>query len=929
MSKDYKETLNLPQGGISMKANLSNKEPELLQFWNDIDLYNNLRLSNKDKQLFILHDGPPYANGNIHLGHAVNKILKDVVNKSMTLEGFNTPFVPGWDCHGLPIELNVEKKFGKRSDTVQDKVKFLEACKNYASNQIENQKKDFVRLGVLADWDDSYKSLDSTFEADIVRSLGRIVTNGHLQKGEKPVHWCYDCKSALAEAEVVYKDKISKSIDVKFSVESESLKFLSDLFNMQLEQCSFVIWTTTPWTLPANVAVCVGPKIEYSLVKSKNQFLIVASELVESCSERWNLDLEVISTTTGDRFKNITLNHPYLERDSLLIHGNHVTTESGTGCVHTAPAHGIDDYLVCKKYNIDTHHAINADGLFLENQLDLSGLPVMKADPLVIEHLKSAGTLLNVSDFEHSYPHCWRHKSPLIFASTPQWFISMNQSGLLDGALEAIQSVKWEPRWGLERIRGMLEDRPDWCISRQRNWGVPITLLIHKKTGDLHPRQNILFNEFADLIEKDGIGAWEKIDISNFIDDAEDYVKVDDTLDVWFDSGSTHFCVLDKLYGKDLIADLYLEGSDQHRGWFQSSLLTGIAINGKAPYKSVLTHGFVVDENGRKQSKSLGNVVSPQKVCNVLGADILRLWVASTDFRSEMVATDEILKQVSDQYRRIRNTFKFLLGNMFDYDSRNAANLTSDQLTEIDKWIINQTIKLQQEIKQLSNEFAYHIVVQKIHNFCVNELGGIYLDIIKDRMYVSKNDSQARKSAQIAMEKILNILVRVVSPILSFTSEEIWQSSEIFTSQHKSVFLASYESEIFINQKISDQKWEHIFAIKDSVNLAIEQARSEDRVKGSLDCKITLELSTELFNLLKIFDKELQFIFIVSSVEITLDKTLKDNEFHVTKVENFDAPKCIRCWNKSFTVGDSGSDPEICDRCILNIKGDGEVREFA
>ena len=726
MEKDYKNTLNLPKTDLPMKAGLPNKEPEILSFWDSINLYNLIREENAKKDKFILHDGPPYANGDIHLGHSVNKILKDIVIKTKTLQGFDAPYVPGWDCHGLPIELNVEKKFGRDSDTVKDKSKFISACREYALSQIENQKKDFIRLGVLGDWENSYKSLDSSFEADTVRSLGRIVTNGHLQKGEKPVHFCYDCKSALAEAEVEYEDKVSKSIDVGFKVKKDSLTNLSAAFSKEIENCSFVIWTTTPWTIPANAAVSIGPELKYTLCSSKFGNLILASDLIDQCSERWDEDLERISEAKGSDIKDVVLEHPYLKRDSVLVHGDHVTTETGTGCVHTAPAHGVDDHNICKKFNIETIHALDGNGFFNSEYEGLAGLPAIKADNIVIDILNDSGALINAEDFHHSYPYCWRHKTPLIFASTPQWFISMDKSGLLEGSIQAVKDVDWEPSWGYERIKSMLEGRPDWCISRQRSWGVPIPLIINKKTGEIHPKQNLLFNEIADRIGEQGLEAWDKANLEDLIDDHDEYIKATDTLDVWFDSGSTHFCVLDKLYGKDLIADLYLEGSDQHRGWFQSSLLTGIAINGKAPYKAVLTHGFVVDENGRKQSKSLGNVVSPQKVCNNLGADILRLWVASTDFRSEMVATDEILKQVADQYRRIRNTFRFMMGNLNDFNN-DSKNINQNDLVEIDKWIISAAIKLDEEVKNLNDSYAYHHVVQKIHNFCVHELSLIHI----------------------------------------------------------------------------------------------------------------------------------------------------------------------------------------------------------
>ena len=923
MEKDYKNTLNLPKTDLPMKAGLPNKEPEILSFWDSINLYNLIREENAKKDKFILHDGPPYANGDIHLGHSVNKILKDIVIKTKTLQGFDAPYVPGWDCHGLPIELNVEKKFGRDSDTVKDKSKFISACREYALSQIENQKKDFMRLGVLGDWENSYKSLDSSFEADTVRSLGRIVTNGHLQKGEKPVHFCYDCKSALAEAEVEYEDKVSKSIDVGFKVKEDSLTKLSAAFSKEIDSCSFVIWTTTPWTIPANAAVSIGPELKYTLCSSKFGNLILASDLIDQCSERWDEDLEKISEAKGSDIKDVVLEHPYLKRDSILVHGDHVTTETGTGCVHTAPAHGVDDHNICKKFNIETIHALDGNGFFNAEYEGLAGLPAIKADNIVIDILNDSGALINAEDFHHSYPYCWRHKTPLIFASTPQWFISMDKSGLLEGSIQAVKDVEWEPSWGYERIKSMLEGRPDWCISRQRSWGVPIPLIINKKTGEIHPKQNLLFNEIADRIDEQGLEAWDKANLEDLIDDHDEYIKATDTLDVWFDSGSTHFCVLDKLYGKDLIADLYLEGSDQHRGWFQSSLLTGIAINGKAPYKAVLTHGFVVDENGRKQSKSLGNVVSPQKVCNNLGADILRLWVASTDFRSEMVATDEIMKQVADQYRRIRNTFRFMMGNLNDFND-DSKNINQNDLVEIDKWIISAAIKLDEEVKNLNDSYAYHHVVQKIHNFCVHELGGIYLDIIKDRMYVTKSDSHARNSAQFALFEVADILIRLISPILVFTAEEIWQSHDLFKKQSKSVFLCPKKSLNKIESSISDDDWKVIFAVKDSVNQNIEKARADSVIKGSLDAKIRISCSSEIYGALKKIDNELKFVFIASEVDLIEDSNTKLS----IDIANYDQKKCIRCWNKCESVGSHENDPEICSRCHTNVYGDGEVRKF-
>ena len=922
MTINYRDTLNLPQTELSMKAGLPKKEPEILDFWNDIGLYKKIRQQNLNNKKFILHDGPPYANGAIHLGHSVNKILKDITIKSKTLQGLDAPYVPGWDCHGLPIELNVEKKHGKRSELVQNKKMFQEACKEYALTQIESQKKDFIRLGVLGEWDNPYKSLDSSFEANAVRALGRIYEAGHIEKGEKPVHWCQDCGSALAEAEVEYQDKTSKSIDVAFKANEQSLKKLNEVFATNIvDGISFVIWTTTPWTIPSNVAVCINPELDYALIKLDGEHLVIAEAMIELCMERWGTTSELVSKTLGKNLVNISLIHPFIDRNSELLHGDHVTTEAGTGCVHTAPAHGLDDYFICKKHGIETFKALNSKGFFKEEFEFIAGLPASKADPLVIEKLNEVKALVNCEDFHHSYPHCWRHKSPLIFTSTAQWFISMNKSGLLNEALQSISGVSWEPSWGEQRIEGMLTDRPDWCISRQRNWGVPITLVVHKESGAIHPNQSELFKQFANLIEENGISSWESLDLNEFIDDGDSYIKITDSLDVWFDSGVTHFAVSEQRFEEGIVADLYLEGSDQHRGWFQSSLLTSIAMNGRAPYKAVLTHGFVVDENGRKQSKSLGNVVSPQKVWDSLGADILRLWVASADFRSEMVASDEILKRVSDQYRRIRNTFRFILGNLNDFDESKKI-LFEDQI-ELDKWIVLETSKLQEDVLKLYESYSYHNVVQKIHNFCVNELGGIYLDIVKDRLYTCKDSSHARQSCQTSLNYVLNTMVRLTAPILSFTSEEIWQTHPSLKGQNESIFLSKYfESKQEGECVISSSDWARIFEIKDIVNQSIERLRNENKLKGSLDSNVIISANEEDKSILDKLGSELHFVFISSQASVIDGDTLS------IQIDQMSDDKCTRCWHRDSTVGESKDHPEICSRCEENIDQSGESRSF-
>ena len=922
MTINYRDTLNLPQTELSMKAGLPKKEPEILDFWDDIGLYEKIRQQNLNNKKFILHDGPPYANGAIHLGHSVNKILKDITIKSKTLQGLDAPYVPGWDCHGLPIELNVEKKHGKRSELVQNKKMFQEACKEYALTQIESQKKDFIRLGVLGEWDNPYKSLDSSFEANAVRALGRIYEAGHIEKGEKPVHWCQDCGSALAEAEVEYQDKTSKSIDVAFKANEQSLKKLNEVFATNIvDGISFVIWTTTPWTIPSNVAVCINPELDYALIKLDGEYLVIAEAMIELCMERWGTTSELVSKTLGKNLVDISLIHPFIERNSELLHGDHVTTEAGTGCVHTAPAHGLDDYFICKKHGIETFKALNSKGFFKEEFEFIAGLPASKADPLVIEKLNEVKALVNCEDFHHSYPHCWRHRSPLIFTSTAQWFISMNKSGLLNEALQSISGVSWEPSWGEQRIEGMLTDRPDWCISRQRNWGVPITLVVHKESGAIHPNQSELFKQFANLIEENGISSWESLDLNEFIDDGDSYIKITDSLDVWFDSGVTHFAVSEQRFEEGIVADLYLEGSDQHRGWFQSSLLTSIAMNGRAPYKAVLTHGFVVDENGRKQSKSLGNVVSPQKVWDSLGADILRLWVASADFRSEMVASDEILKRVSDQYRRIRNTFRFILGNLNDFDE--SKKIVFEDQIELDKWIVLETSKLQEDVLQLYESYSYHNVVQKIHNFCVNELGGIYLDIVKDRLYTCKDSSHARQSCQTSLNYVLNTMVRLTAPILSFTSEEIWQTHPSLKGQNESIFLSKYfESKQEGECVISSSDWARIFEIKDIVNQSIERLRNENKLKGSLDSNVIISANEEDKSILDKLGSELHFVFISSQASVIDGDTLS------IQIDQMSDNKCTRCWHRDSTVGESKDHPEICSRCEENIDQSGESRSF-
>lgn len=724
---DYKSTLNLPATNFPMKANLANREGNFLSEWEQDDLYQKIRDKFKGKPKFVLHDGPPYANGDIHIGHAVNKILKDIIVKSKTLSGFDAPYVPGWDCHGLPIEHNVEKKKGKVGHKI-NADDFRTACRDYADKQIDRQKVDFKRLGILGEWDNPYLTKNFHYEADIVRALGKIVENGHLSKGYKPVHWCTECASALAEAEVEYKDKTSDAVDVSFRI------IKSEIFDLA-NPISIVIWTTTPWTLPANEAVALHPELDYVVVDTTDQSYLLASDLQEEAVERFGLtDVTVQSRTyKGSELEGMLLQHPFLDKQVPVILGDHVTTEAGTGAVHTAPAHGQEDYAVGLKYNLAVDCPVDGRGVFFKDVEHVGGEFIFKANATIIELLKANNSLIYHAPLSHSYPHCWRHKTPVIFRATPQWFVSMTQNNLRETVNAEIPSVKWIPDWGQKRIELMVGNRPDWCISRQRFWGAPITLFVHKQTGELHPETESLFEVVAKKIEKDGIDAWFALEVADVLGaEASEYEKTTDTLDVWFDSGVSHYAVLrNRDYLTD-VADLYLEGSDQHRGWFQSSLITSCAIHGKAPYKQVLTHGFTVDQNGHKMSKSVGNVIPPQKVVNSLGADILRLWIGSTDYTGEMTVSDEILKRSADSYRRIRNTMRFMLANMEGFDPRSDL-VIADEMLVLDRWIVSKAAELQTQVLDEYNNYNFHQVMKQILNFCTNDLGGFYLDIIKDR----------------------------------------------------------------------------------------------------------------------------------------------------------------------------------------------------
>jgi len=929
---DYKNTLNLPKTAFPMKANLSQREPDMLKRWYDMDLYAKLREQGKGRDKFILHDGPPYANGHIHLGHAVNKVLKDIVVKSQTLNGFDAPFLPGWDCHGLPIELNVEKKIGRVGDKVSPE-EFREACRKYALTQIDVQRDAFKRLGVLGEWDKPYLTINYNYEADIIRSLAKIIDNGHLQHGFKPVHWCVDCRSALAEAEVEYKDKESPAIDVGFSVVDRDA-FLESLGATTALPIYVPIWTTTPWTLPANMAVTLHPDLNYQLIATPKEALLIAEDLVDIVMARYEIDdHHVLGACLGSDLELLHVQHPFEDRKVPIVLGGHVTIEVGTGCVHTAPAHGLDDYVVAKKYDVPVRNPVGGNGCFLDDVENFAGQHVFKANASVIELLESKGVLLHHESLQHSYPHCWRHKTPLIFRATPQWFISMDKQNLREKAIKALDKTTWVPDWGQARITGMVAGRPDWCISRQRFWGVPIPLFVDKKTSALHPDTPKLMKKIADEIEKQGIDYWFGLNAEDLIgSDASQYEKVNDTLDVWFDSGVSHACVLDKRPDLQRPADLYLEGSDQHRGWFQTSLLSSVAMHGKAPYKAVLTHGFVVDEHGHKMSKSLGNVVAPEKVIKTLGAEMIRWWVASTDYRGEIACSDEILKRASETYRRIRNTARYLLSNLDDFDFEKDEVKPKDMLA-LDVWAIECAKRYQDEIRKAYDSYQFHQVYQKLHHFCSVEMGSFYLDIIKDRQYTLQEKSVARRSSQTAMYHILHALVRWLAPILSFTADEIWQHMK--GTDQASVFLTTWYEGLKAKDKFGEAFWKKIMHARDEVNKVLEAARKKGDIGSGLAADVTLYVDDEWMKLLSQLEDELHFVLITSSAKL-LSADQRGDKAVAAEVDGLwveavasSNEKCARCWHRCVDVGGDKKHPELCGRCIENIDGRGEKRQFA
>lgn len=941
---DYKNSLNLPETKFPMRGNLANREPEMLKRWYDEDLYGAIREAKKGKKSFILHDGPPYANGNIHIGHSVNKILKDIIIKSKTLSDFDAPYIPGWDCHGLPIELKVEEKVGKPGRKVTA-AEFRKECRKYAAKQVEGQKADFKRLGVLGDWDHPYLTMDFNTEANIIRALGKIAENDHIMKGSKPVHWCTDCGSALAEAEVEYYDKESPSIDVKYRAVDEAAvesKFSLADGHPGKGPLSIVIWTTTPWTLPASRAVCLSPVYEYVMLQVEGENperFIVATDLAKDVMARAGIEeFHFLGFCKGPDLELQRFNHPFLDFDLPAILGDHVTLDAGTGVVHTAPGHGQEDYAVGLKYDLEVANPVGNNGVFLPETEYFAGEHVFKANPHVLEVLKEKGALLHAHMFKHSYPHCWRHKTPIIFRATPQWFISMEKNGLRDKALEEIKRVQWIPSWGQNRIESMVDGRPDWCISRQRTWGVPIAMFIHSETQELHPRTAEIIEEVAQRVEKKGIQAWWDLDPAEVLseEDAKVYTKILDTLDVWFDSGSTHSAVVDQRseYAGQT-PDLYLEGSDQHRGWFQSSLLTSTAINNRAPYNQVLTHGFTVDGNGRKMSKSLGNVMAPQDVMNKLGGDILRLWVASTDYTGEMTVSDEILKRSADAYRRIRNTARFLLANLNGFNPETDIVAPEDMVV-LDRWAVGRAKAAQEEIITAYDEYNFHQVSQKLMHFCSIEMGSFYLDVIKDRQYTAKKGSLAHRSCQTALFYIVEAMVRWMAPVLSFTADEVW--NQMPGERGKYVFTGEWFDGLFgldDAETMNDAYWDEIQTVLTEVNKALEEARNAKTIRGGLQAEVTLYANADLAAKLNLLEDELRFVLITSkavvveTTDIPASATATEIDGLAVEVKVSEAKKCERCWHHSETVGTVDGHEEICQRCATNIDGEGEVRKFA
>lgn len=941
----YRDTLNLPETDFPMRGNLPKREPDFIQYWDSIDLYHKQREIFKGKPKFILHDGPPYANGAIHLGHAVNKVLKDMIVKSRSQLGFDSPYVAGWDCHGLPIELVVEKTYGKVGDKLTP-AEFRAKCREFAGTQIDIQAAGFKRLGVLSYEEKPYLTMNQDTEADIVLSLKEIVAKGHLEKGARPVNWCLDCGSSLAEAEVEYQDKNSLSIDVAFPV-VDTADLAKRINHEVADNAAVVIWTTTPWTLPGNAAVSAHADFIYVLVDKDGQQLLLAKDLVEALEKSWKCELPVLAEFEGKVLEHLQVKHPIdVDKVVPVILGDHVTLDAGTGFVHTAPAHGEEDYAVALQYGIEFENPVLGDGTYSDSTPVFAGKNIKDNEANMVAYLEERGILLNKTKISHSYAHCWRHKTPTIYRATPQWFISMDKQGLRQEVLNEIDQVQFIPSWGRERLYNMIEGRGDWCISRQRYWGVPIPFFLNKETGDLHPETDALMQEVSDRIRKDGLEAWFGATVEDFIKDPAEaalYQKNTDTLDVWFDSGTTHFSVLARRPELAYPADLYLEGSDQHRGWFNSSIITSVAINGIAPYKALLTHGFTVDAKGRKMSKSLGNGVEPADVINKMGADVLRLWVSSTDYRGEIPVSDEILKRTSETYRRIRNTVRFLLANTNEFDlAKNGVSF--DEMLPLDRWIVARALEIQEEIKEAYLDYSFHNVYQKLQYFCSIDLGSFYLDIIKDRQYTASKDSLARRSAQTALYHVLEALVRWMAPILTFTAEEVWLAMrERGNERLESVYLTEFYDGLVpldASSAFNTVFWNKLLAVRGEAAKQIELLRADGKVGSSLQTRITIYATEELCKELSMLEDELRFVLLSSYAEVKpfveRDDALEIHELNGEKflvavdvLSDEEYKKCVRCWHHREEVGHNHEHPELCDRCIENVTTAGEVRHYA
>lgn len=901
-----------------MKANLSQREPEILAFWEEKDIYRKIQEKNKGKRHYILHDGPPYANGNIHIGHALNKILKDIIVKFRSMNGFYSPYVPGWDCHGLPIELQIDKNLGDKKDKTSIPEK-RQLCRQYAMKYVNIQRDEFKRLGVLGDWERPYLTMTEDYESAIAEEFLNFVRAGYVYKGKKPVHWCPSCVTALAEAEVEYADKESPSVYVRFKLKDNPLSELKG------KDVYLLIWTTTPWTLPANLAIAVNPEFEYVAVSHNNDVLIIAKDL----KERLFPDEKIIAEYKGKDLEGIKAEHPFIKRESVVILGDFVTAQEGTGIVHIAPGHGEDDYEAGLRYGLDIYAPVDDHGRFTDQAgSEIKGIFVFKANPLIIEILKKNNALLKEEKITHSYPHCWRCKKPVIFRATEQWFISLKKNNLRERCLNEIERVNWIPSWGKERIYGMVLNRPDWCISRQRAWGVPIALISCSKCGTFVDNQQV-FNKTIEAFKERGSDIWFADDTTKYLPEgyrckacgSDSFKKEMDILDVWFDSGVSHAAVLSRDERLSWPSDMYLEGSDQHRGWFQSSLITAVGTKGKAPYKIVLTHGFVVDGQGKKMSKSLGNVIAPMDIINKNGAEILRLWVSAEDYREDVRISKEIIDRLVEAYRKIRNTARFLLGNLNDFDGKDY----SEHLLEIDRWAMSRLQGLIKRVTEAYERFEFHLVYHSIHNFCVVDMSSFYLDILKDRLYTFKRDSAERRAAQWVLYQILSDMTRLMAPILSFTAEEIWGFMP--GKKEESVFLSDFPlpNNKYISSELED-RWARLIAVRDEINKALEIKRQEKFIGNSLEAKVKIFIRGNYYNLLKSYEDFLPTLFIVSATEVSdkepEDKALKSEEIPdlYISIEHAPGKKCERCWNWSETVGSFEDAPELCHRCYGVLK---------